>query len=873
MEEFELKTSLEGFTKDSEQERDELKALCEDALHFLEKMESTCDTIKENREIKDTTEGIETFHPQLAHLRQRSEEIFTAGVITRRLEFEPVLENIYDRWYKLVKGADTSSASQDVPPLTSIIKAEPVLHLNKDTNFPAFDDTDEVIDTLPEDDSLTNSNQSSPLKRNLPVSPIATSNKSNIESNKSTIEETSIKKVCIVDTNLRSPERNNIGAITYSLGDELNNRPPSPPIATSYEHNVHLSSESRGRERKTKSKELGKYPNQKGQYPKPNWYVNSKELHQVRRANDLVNQRKTNSSIPGISPERVKVTVNVLPSPQKTSVSSVTTEITKVEMQSKQSKPESSVFPLTSSSSTSSPTTSTPSSVCGERLAPRAMMQPPPYSAQDEQSQNHDKTEDDECIESENKDVERLLSVMDSDLAEVIYKGQYLQAHGRGRVLADKSYTKRSQEVQSYATAIYALLDKISLAKENILDMNKERDLSLRRDLIDMELRLLEAEVGTLLSRGSALTLMLQHGNEQHGEQHGKQQRGKNDAQEDFCKDVEEKSNVLRDAWSDVKRQAELEKSKVLNTSDLINFYKNTFRELEEWMGRNKNVNDIEEKRIVNKRKLFHNIECLADRLRKDDAFSDFEKSYSQLVKQWDAIERKTGDGHKLPSYKSGKTNNNISPNKKSNNNKKSKDQESEDTSTTNHVETEPTSPSKKLSSSINLATRIEKLRNAIKAINRQLGTQILSGRELENLKLQKETLDTVKEALDRLKTKVQAAEKDVESLFSSHGSMSVEFLEKLTGLNEKLQEEWKWVNNRYNERQNLWTKSDEIMQSFDKKQTELLDYLKNEILHKYGEKLDQDIEIARTKIANHVMDCQEIRSKLSTQEASKGKI
>ena len=102
---------------------------------------------------------------------------------------------------------------------------------------------------------------------------------------------------------------------------------------------------------------------------------------------------------------------------------------------------------------------------------------------------------------------------------------------------------------------------------------------------------------------------------------------------------------------------------------------------------------------------------------------------------------------------------------------------------------------------------------------------------------------------------------------------MSVEFLEKLTGLNEKLQEEWKWVNNRYNERQNLWTKSDEIMQSFDQKQTELLDYLKNEILHKYGEKLDQDIEIARTKIANHVMDCQEIRSKLSTQEASKGKI
>ena len=109
MEEFELKTSLEGFTKESEKERDELKALCEDALHFLERMESECD--KANRDINDTTKSIETFRPQLENLRQRSEEIFTGGVITKKLEFEPVLENIYDRWYKLVKGADTSSVS------------------------------------------------------------------------------------------------------------------------------------------------------------------------------------------------------------------------------------------------------------------------------------------------------------------------------------------------------------------------------------------------------------------------------------------------------------------------------------------------------------------------------------------------------------------------------------------------------------------------------------------------------------------------------------------------------------------------------------------------------------------------------------------
>ena len=135
------------------------------------------------------------------------------------------------------------------------------------------------------------------------------------------------------------------------------------------------------------------------------------------------------------------------------------------------------------------------------------------------------------------------------------------------------------------------------------------------------------------------------------------------------------------------------------------------------------------------------------------------------------------------------------------------------------NINADPTSPSRKLSTSINLATRIEKLRNAIKAINRQLGTQILSGKELENLKLQRESLHTVKEALEKLKGLVITAEKDTESLFSSDGSMSVEFLEKLTGLNEKLQEEWKWVNTRYSERNTVWVKSSEIMQTFDAKQ------------------------------------------------------
>ena len=241
-----------------------------------------------------------------------------------------------------------------------------------------------------------------------------------------------------------------------------------------------------------------------------------------------------------------------------------------------------------------------------------------------------------------------------------------------------------------------------------------------------------------------------------------------------------------------------------------------------------------------NKRKVFHNVECLADRLRKDGAFGDYEKSYAQIVKKWESIERKI-DNYKPNASKHSHYEESHIPTKTSSTSNQHSKCEDEANKSTN-VNSEPTSPSKKLSSSINLATRIEKLRNAIKAINRQLGTQILSGKELENLTLQRETLDTVKEALDKLRTLVITAEKDIESLFSSHGSMSIEFLEKLTGLNEKLQEEWKWVNNRYIERQSLWNKSNDIMENFEKVQSQLLNYLRNKALYQHPEQVDNNI-------------------------------
>ena len=97
--EFELKTSLSSFTLESKQEVEELRMICEDTLQSLEKMEVK-KKLTENSEKEDgqLLEEINAFRPKLAHIRQRSEEIFIGSVSSKRLEFDPVLENIYDRW-------------------------------------------------------------------------------------------------------------------------------------------------------------------------------------------------------------------------------------------------------------------------------------------------------------------------------------------------------------------------------------------------------------------------------------------------------------------------------------------------------------------------------------------------------------------------------------------------------------------------------------------------------------------------------------------------------------------------------------------------------------------------------------------------------
>ena len=91
---------------------------------------------------------------------------------------------------------------------------------------------------------------------------------------------------------------------------------------------------------------------------------------------------------------------------------------------------------------------------------------------------------------------------------------------------------------------------------------------------------------------------------------------------------------------------------------------------------------------------------------------------------------------------------------------------------------------------------------------------------------------ETVRQALDKLRPTIKKTAKDLEVLT---GSLSVEYLEKIVALSEKLRDEWQMVNKNYSERQTLWNVSQEKHQSYHNKRKELDNWLE---LYKLIDKL-----------------------------------
>ena len=96
-----------------------------------------------------------------------------------------------------------------------------------------------------------------------------------------------------------------------------------------------------------------------------------------------------------------------------------------------------------------------------------------------------------------------------------------------------------------FLASVEALLQKILTASSKLEEVKFEQDLDLRVDLIEMDLKLLEAEAETLTSRGHHLALMVQSRADQR-------------ADGATLKSINDVTSRLKSEWSEFKRNAGL---------------------------------------------------------------------------------------------------------------------------------------------------------------------------------------------------------------------------------------------------------------------------------------------------------------------------
>lgn len=382
---------------------------------------------------------------------------------------------------------------------------------------------------------------------------------------------------------------------------------------------------------------------------------------------------------------------------------------------------------------------------------------------------------EDELLAKETVAIEKILSETHAELAEVRRKASY------SRFGATLSQENQSRETKEFEENVCAMLAKLERARDKINQLDSEKDLRLRQDLIDMETKLIEAEVATLISRGDTLVLMIHRQDLQMADR------------------LQVKVKSLRESWLGLKQMAEKKASSAqaseASAQDLnvkLDALKKWFDEANSKLLRAQCLSMEFLNQIDQKRDSMNEVNNIANTLKSQNALDAHQVALSVVNSQWEKLSNRA---RQYP-LKSNEMPSTDSPGKSSN---------SSGTPGRNAAE--------------EIVMRITKMREVVAAIDRQLKTQVLSSKQYESLPLQASALETVKEALEKLRPSIKKTAKDLDVLT---GSLSVEYLERIVGQSEKLKCEWQGVNKRFGERQAIFVTSKENMASYEVKLREL---------------------------------------------------
>lgn len=503
--------------------------------------------------------------------------------------------------------------------------------------------------------------------------------------------------------------------------------------------------------------------------PKPRWYLE---------------QRARGVQLP-VSPEKVKVTENTLPSPLRLIGTVEKTESCERHM------PEKAV--LVSASTTPSSTVESPT-VTSFNFA----------------------TDDELALAKESAAIDHLLAETEYQLEEV------------ARHVKDLGVTAKDKELLDFEADVKCVMLKIDKACSKLDDLDHEQDLKLRKDLIEMEVKVLEAQAPSLISRGDTLILMAHR-------------------KESNCAEaIQDLVSDLRRGWLDLKARTERKKSGIIEIEGKLQQFKKEMEQLKRWLSSAKvrlvratHDSQVAKQFIIDVKKRHADMDhfnLLVSQLQQANAIEGQEMAVNIINSDWSDI---------LNGAKPLMTKDTING-------------DSRPSAT-------PGSPLLR-SAPAEVATRMAKMLDALAAIDRQLETQILSSdRPCENLPAQSEALATVKNALDRLRPSLRQTDMDLDKL---SGSLSMEYFEKLSNSNSQLHNQWDKVRHKYAQRQELWNTSKKLETDVESRINELNVWLKNVGENPSATIGNDDVACKGKIVAELTSNCKELMSKASAHEA-----
>ena len=407
--------------------------------------------------------------------------------------------------------------------------------------------------------------------------------------------------------------------------------------------------------------------------PKPKWYLE-------QRAQGLIQMP--------MSPEKVKVIQNTLPSPQK-----LVGKVEKTSVQAmEQAKREAEKTIVVQQQSSTSVTIS-------EASSPSAL------------SQSIMTDEDNQLLAKENAMIDHLLAETELQLEEVA-------RHVRGlEVVKDKEH-------QEFENCAKALMEKLEAASRKVDQVDGEEDIKLRRDLINMDLKVLESEFNSVIGRGDKALNHLKHSKK-------------------AGKAIEDQLREVRIAWRSLKSRAEQKKTSIVETEVKLKQFKREVDESKRWLtsSKVKMVRAMHDDKVLkqfvlevrNRKSDVEHLNLLASQLKHRNAFAPHEITLNIINADWEEIL----EGIK-PLVKKMPANGNELMHSEEDSKK---------------LLVAPGSPMVKAAPATEVAIRMSKMLDALAAIERQLDTQTLSlERPCENLQGQSEALSTAKNALERLR-------------------------------------------------------------------------------------------------------------------------